>query len=93
MAIGSIAWQVRIGEHFNRPTWADYDQTISTQLEQAFTNMVENSSTVEGWPDYVYTCQVIIAEVHGQQQVSRTFAQRNIVSGTEREVRRIFVYS
>ena len=90
MAIGSIAWQVRIGEHFDRPTWADYDQTISTQLEQAFTNMVENSFTVEG---YVYTCQVIIAEVEGQRQMSRTFAQRSIVSGTEREVRRIFVYS
>ena len=90
MAIGSIVWQARIGEHFNRPTWADYDETCATQLEQAFTNMVEHTFTVKG---YVYTCQVIIAEVEGQRQMSRTFAQRSIVSGTEREVRRIFVYS
>ena len=50
MAIGSIVWQARIGEHFNRPTWADYDETCATQLEQAFTNMVD-AFTVEGWPD------------------------------------------
>jgi hypothetical protein len=93
MAIGSIAWQVRIGEHFDRPTWADFDHNISTQLEQAFTNMVDNSFTVSGWTDYVYTCQVVITEVHGQRQMSRTVVQQNIVSGTEREVRRIFVYS
>ena len=53
MAIGSIARQVRVGEHFDRPTWADYDQSISTQLEQAFTKMANNSFIVEGWPDYV----------------------------------------
>jgi hypothetical protein len=84
MVFGTVGWQCLVGSHFGSDLWVDVDGATAEALEQAWSSRTTLWFKLDEWPQYLYH-----SVYHSDGK--RSVFQKNISSGTVRELRRVFI--